>query len=357
MQFVLDEMQNGDVEELNKVSLGRLADIDPDLLIQIKSHADNLILTTGANSTMGVVENDTGPTTNHKLVPDFFLELRSPEVLERCAEWEKLSFDPVENTNDAVAKLLQHVTTETSKIQLSNEKWDITSLLGTASATATRLENMLERLTSLKNSRDTDAFPEIHTKFKTVDMSKFTTEGVKEKNDIAVACLYEVGLPCISSSDGRRFATQIELSKHLDELFRKSQSEKVMEVTHSRGWHQSDLEWSGLVSAKSTSATDLPMSIDGATADAETSQMDDAKLATVTADDSRPRCVLCGINFTQHFDQEEEEWKYSNCCEANVLNSDAAEKEYEPMLVHVTCLRGLGSPEFLTMDQVQNSFV
>jgi len=356
MQFVLDEMQNGDVQELDKVSLERLADIDPNLLIEIKSVADNIMLSAGANAKMQVVQNNTALTTNHKSVSDLFLELRSPKVIERCAEWENLTFDPVLTTNDTISKLLHHVTTETSKLRLSHEKNEATSLLGSASATATRLRNMLERLTSLKNSRDTNAFPEIHTK-PTFNMSEFTTEGVKEKNDIAIACLYEVGLPYISSSDGRRFATQIELSKHLDELFRKNQSEKVMEVTHHRGWHQSDLEWSGLVSATDPSATDLPMDIDGATADGETSQMDDAKLATVTADDSRPRCVLCGINFTIHFDQEEGEWKYSNCCEANVLNNDAAEKEYEAMLVHVTCLRGLGSPEFLTMDQVQNSFV
>ena len=34
-----------------------------------------------------------------------------------------------------------------------------------------------------------------------------------------------------------------------------------------------------------------------------------------------------------------------------VLNDDAAEKESESMLVHVTCWQGLGSLVVLTMDQ------
>jgi hypothetical protein len=52
------------------------------------------------------------------------------------------------------------------------------------------------------------------------------------------------------------------------------------------------------------------------------------------------------------FDQDEGEFKYRNCREIEVLNDDVAEKESESMLVHVTCLRGLGSPELLTIDQV-----
>ena len=53
-----------------------------------------------------------------------------------------------------------------------------------------------------------------------------------------------------------------------------------------------------------------------------------------------------------HFDQDDGEWKYRNCKEIEVLNDDVAEEESESMLVHVTCLRGLGSPHVLTIDQV-----
>lgn len=73
---------------------------------------------------------------------------------------------------------------------------------------------------------------------------------------------------------------------------------------------------------------------------------------TVPADESRDRCLICGINFGMFFDQDEGEWMYKNCKEVNVLNDDTAINESEDVFVHVTCLRGLGSPEHLTMDQV-----
>jgi pre-mRNA cleavage complex 2 protein Pcf11 len=79
----------------------------------------------------------------------------------------------------------------------------------------------------------------------------------------------------------------------------------------------------------------------------------DADLSTFTmpADESRDRCVICGINFKMFFDNENGIYMYNNCREIEVLNDDAAEKESESMLVHITCWRGLGSPPVLTMDQ------
>ena len=52
-----------------------------------------------------------------------------------------------------------------------------------------------------------------------------------------------------------------------------------------------------------------------------------------------------------HFDQDDGEWKYRNCREIEVLNDDVAEEESQDLLVHVTCHRGLGSPDFLSADQ------
>ena len=42
---------------------------------------------------------------------------------------------------------------------------------------------------------------------------------------------------------------------------------------------------------------------------------------------------------------------YNNCREIEVLNDEAAAKEKEDMLVHVTCWRALGSPDDLMADQ------
>jgi hypothetical protein len=54
-----------------------------------------------------------------------------------------------------------------------------------------------------------------------VSKDNFNNEGLKERNSWAIGSLYDQGLPFVSSSDGRRFATQLEISKHIDALFRK----------------------------------------------------------------------------------------------------------------------------------------
>lgn len=56
------------------------------------------------------------------------------------------------------------------------------------------------------------------------------------------------------------------------------------------------------------------------------------------------------------FDNDNGIYVYSNARDIEVLNDDAAERESESMLVHVTCWRGLGSPQVLTWDQtLQNA--
>jgi pre-mRNA cleavage complex 2 protein Pcf11 len=121
-----------------------------------------------------------------------------------------------------------------------------------------------------------------------------------------------------------------------------------MERTEERGWYVDGAVWTG-----ESKAADL------VAANAESQEMADGaspkdadpSTFTMPADESQDRCVICGINFKMFFDNENGIYMYSNCREIEVLNDDAAEKESESMLVHMTCWRGLGSPPVLTMDQ------
>jgi len=124
-----------------------------------------------------------------------------------------------------------------------------------------------------------------------------------------------------------------------------------MERTEERGWYEDSSVWTGEASAAEVAATTGVESTE-VTADASTSEADkDPASFTMPADESRDRCVICGINFKMFFDNENGIYMYNNCREIEVLNDDAAEKESESMLVHVTCWRGLGSPDVLTSDQ------
>lgn len=122
-----------------------------------------------------------------------------------------------------------------------------------------------------------------------------------------------------------------------------------MARTEERGWYVSDSVWSGeLKENEETNTADETTDASGVGAsdgDADPSTF------TMPADESRDRCVICGINFKMFFDNDDGIYMYSNCREIEVLNDEAAAKETEDVLVHVTCWRALGSPEILTADQ------
>jgi pre-mRNA cleavage complex 2 protein Pcf11 len=367
MQAVLDDVQADEVDELKKVSLERLADINPDLLVKIKDAAAE-IMDQERSSAPGNFSHPIALDGAETSAPPLFMEIRPRNIVERGMEWGKLDLNYLHSTNDSIKKLHLAVRKGTSANGQSFDPLiNMTNLLGSAGATASTLTHMLERFTTQNhnkglisfsagplNSNLPGALPTFYRNAmittKSIDRSKFTTEGLKERNDAVIARLYDSGLPFVCSADGKRFATQLELSKHLDELFRKGQLEKTMERSEDRGWYQAESLWSGQAVSNGGSAENMDISAQN---DAlEGSDVADPQTCVVTADESRDRCVICGINFKMHFDQDDGEWKYRNCKEIEVLNDDVAEEESESMLVHVTCLRGLGSPHVLTIDQV-----
>lgn len=151
----------------------------------------------------------------------------------------------------------------------------------------------------------------------------------------------------MSSVDGLRFRSEVELSSHLDAIFRRNQLEKTIVSTEDRGWYLEDKAWTGEVTPEDQQKTgaqafDLSLPCD---------KKHESQSSTEPADESRDRCAICGINFKMFFDNDDGIWKYSNCREMKILNDDAEERDSYQMLVHVTCWRGLGAPEVLTSDQ------
>ena len=132
-----------------------------------------------------------------------------------------------------------------------------------------------------------------------------------------------------------------------------SQLEKSMEKTEERGWYVNETTWLGVLSIDD--AEEKVDTEDKSAAKAEEAVNND-EAATILADETRSKCILCGIPFAMLFDQEDGEWKYKNCIEKDVLKEDDGptleEEEFEAVLVHKTCWEGLGKPEFLTPDQI-----
>lgn len=369
MQTVLDEVQADTVNELDKVSLERLADINPDLLVEIKKAAEDLMSNEQSQNQQPVGSGPTSTASSSnasKTASSIFEEFRPPNLIQESKEWQNLKLNHRESANNIVKRLLHNVRSgsgrENAHAAMSKDNEQLTTnLLGAAAATAHHLTSMLERMKMQDHNRGIVNFKAGSLKdltgsmffksSKLIDKTKFTSEGLKEKNDSAIARLYDGGLAYVSSADGRRFASQLELSKHLDALFRKNMLEKSMERTDERGWYDSDLLWSGYGSTSSG----LQRNGDGIVANEMGGGADgryaDPMLSMVTADESRDKCVVCGINFSMKFHEDDGEFKFLNCREVVVLNDDVAEEESENLLAHETCHRGLGSPEVLTRDQ------
>ena len=130
-----------------------------------------------------------------------------------------------------------------------------------------------------------------------------------------------------------------------------------MEKTEEQGWFADESVWTvGHSDTDGTVTTDGKLS-DALQAAADVLPAEDVPttLTTVIADESRDHCILCGINFAMFFDQDDGEWQDKNCTEKNVEQDGPTmdEEETEPVLVHVTCWEGLGSPETLTADQIR----
>jgi pre-mRNA cleavage complex 2 protein Pcf11 len=155
------------------------------------------------------------------------VETRSPEWMARSKEWGKVSLD---NSHDLIAKLQNYVQslslestyTQTDAVQMQ-------CVLAAASTTASLLTNALQRLKEQEGNKERTSRPR-KTMRHSVKIGKtlFTNEGVKTKDETVIGSLYQVGLPFVSTADGKRFATQTELSKHLDFLFKK----KYVHVVH-----------------------------------------------------------------------------------------------------------------------------
>ena len=382
MQDILDEMQQEE-DEMEKVSLERLAAINANLLVQIKQMAESSLQSGSGNKNnssggeIGLSSSvSSSKATGGGLSSDgelsFLVETRSSDTLNRSRAWQKLGMS--ENAKDArdVIASLHQLVRESTKLEsryTQTEAIEMTSALATVSVTATMLTATLEQIEdesekdrikskmgSTSDSGLNGMSRHLARSYFTIDKSLFTNDGIKKLNEVVIGLLYGVGLPFVSSGDGRRFATQLELSKHMDALFKKGQLEKIIATTQERGWYDNDDTWSGGGIEPGGAESDETRD-DGDAAGGKPGDDDaDPETFTVPADESRDRCGICGNKFEMVFDNEDGIYKYRNCREIEVLNDEAAEKDSEEVLVKVTCWRNLGSPDVLTADQIISEF-
>jgi hypothetical protein len=430
MQNLLDDMQT-ETMEMDKMSLERLADKEPELFASVKQTAQESLNSSaaggqypdgggrgngGGGSGIGLsasyINSSNDADRGGVQLPLFIMETRSPTIIEHANAWKQIfsqqtttgtssnrSADPggasmATALDKAMQPLKKRVLDDTAEGRYTqDEAMEMTQYLAAVSATASLLEALQQQQQqqeeqSRNNSSSTTSklskylnpssflfslshgsnesggggnqqhknrrggTGSIPSSVIVVDVKDFTNDGIKIKVPAVIGILYDVGLPFVSAADGRRFRTQLELSNHLDALFKRSQLEKSMTRTQERDWYIDSIEWMGETTsqdgrdnAMASGAYDSSAGLGGTATD----DGYDPATSTMPADESRDRCVICGLNFKMEFDNDDGIYKYQNCREIGVLNDDDDSEELR--LVHVTCWRGLGSPLVLTMYQ------
>jgi pre-mRNA cleavage complex 2 protein Pcf11 len=365
MQNILDDMQDSiATTELDKVSLERLADVDPDLLFKIKQAAEDALNSSLSSSqpTAGHAQPSSQSQLIQKSMPSFLSDPRSDYLRQRAGEWKSNSSTTREGltsaVSDSILPSLQHlVTTATaaddfSVLYTQSEALQMTQYLAAAMTTMRLLTSTAEQITTTRYAAPQAAASTTSTSTSAlfaVDPKQFNNDGIKQRNAAAVGWLYDLGLPFRSAVDGCRFRTQLDLSQHLDALFRRKQEAKQsVAATAERGWYLYDLVWTREETRSQQIDTILEGDMDYEDSDAGKSNI--IMESIFPADETRDRCVICGIQF-QMFSGDDGEYKYRNCREIEVLNDDAAATESDLQLVHGTCWTGLGGPDTLTADQ------
>lgn len=362
MQVLLDQLQD-DVDDLEKVSLERLAAIDADLLIKIKKSAEEAMQNAPAAS--GSRQKANNSQNNKPSELSFLMETRTPSSVEMSKTWDKLNEKQIMKDANGVIASLNHIVREasgTEKRYTQAEATDVIGALATVAVTATLLTTNLQQIKDYQDNKARNLKMAAYgggqglmgaqghaapRKF-IVDKALFTNDGIKELNLAVVGLLYEAGLP-FSLNDGWRFADQKAMAEHLDRKFKAAEAQKSITSTHERGWYESNQAWEGQQEKDEPgrSGTGDTAMENSTSSSAATGPLDPESL-TVPADETRDRCVVCGINFSMFFDSEDGIFKYKNCREIDVMQ---AEKKPIEMLVHGTCWKSLGAPDLLTADQ------
>ena len=154
------------------------------------------------------------------------------------------------------------------------------------------------------------------------DLDPLDVRTLARGNPAAVRRLYGEGFPFWCKQDGTRFAKQGQLDAHMDLLFRRKRARREQKGLISREWYCTEEQWLtdfGRLRAPAAAAGngEGEGKGEGDAAEGEGAEGDengDLARACVPADDRFSRCRICGLLMDMFYDNEEEEWMYTNAC-------------------------------------------
>ncbi|RLN95818.1 hypothetical protein BBJ28_00000734 [Nothophytophthora sp. Chile5] len=162
----------------------------------------------------------------------------------------------------------------------------------------------------------------------------------KDRVESNVQKLY-AALPLVCRESGLRFREQAQLNAHLDFLFQYNRSRKEHgKGGVSRSWYPDADQWvadfSGDTAPRESTSSSF---FDRTQKESEKNAGEQAswESARVPVDDSITRCRICGENFTKSWEEDEEDWMYTNAVAATIHNTGVNGDEQQETIFHKYC--------------------
>ncbi|OWZ20089.1 hypothetical protein PHMEG_0005556 [Phytophthora megakarya] len=162
----------------------------------------------------------------------------------------------------------------------------------------------------------------------------------KDRVESNVQKLY-AALPLVCRESGLRFREQAQLDTHLDFLFQYNRARKERgKGGVSRSWYPDEDQWvadfSGDTAPRESTSSSF---FDRTQKEKEKNAGEQASWenARVPVDESINRCRICGENFSKSWDEEEEDWMYTNAVAGTIHNTGPSGNEQQNTIFHKYC--------------------
>ncbi|KAI9983524.1 hypothetical protein PInf_007558 [Phytophthora infestans] len=162
----------------------------------------------------------------------------------------------------------------------------------------------------------------------------------KDRVESNVQKLY-AALPLVCRASGLRFREQAQLDAHLDFLFQYNRARKERgKGGVSRSWYPDEDQWvadfSGDTAPRESTSSSF---FDRTQKENEKNAGEQASWenAGVPVDETITRCRICGENFSRSWDEEEEDWMYTNAVAGTIHNTGPGGDEQQETIFHKYC--------------------
>ncbi|GAB9470872.1 hypothetical protein Gpo141_00008103 [Globisporangium polare] len=176
----------------------------------------------------------------------------------------------------------------------------------------------------------------------------------KERVESNVQKLY-AALPLVCRDSGLRFREQEKLNAHLDFLFQYNRSLKERgKGGISRSWYPDEEQWVTDFASDKAPRESTSSSFFDRKESEEEDQKDSWDHARVPVDEAVTKCRICGESLAKSWDEEEEDWMYTNAVTGTIHNPAVPDgSEDQETIFHKYCYEAVtANSKHITLEHL-----